>query len=315
MSLSTNLSTAIDRRGLTLDSEGSIFTIENSTTIPKRIAEEIILSVNHCPIISQNRIDGLLEFTVVPYRAPTRFQPVVCNTVAMTEDNFWGKVESTTSRIEEGKPISILGRQIFPSLTEAKREMVQGCTKISDLMVEFIDRAPNQGRVLDLGCGQGVNSIPLLEKGWHVTAIDNAPEALAMYREAVSARSIGSDRLKLINADITTHSFSPLNYDLIICIDVLPYIDSKKLRSVMMKIHESLVLNGQVIGTLFFSLTHSPPVTQELQEKLGAHFYPGDYIAPALLKNTGFLDDECTIRTDSKLEPCCAQFVGTKKAI
>lgn len=41
-------------------------------------------------------------------------------------------------------------------------------------LIEFFDKYPNKGKVLDLGCGQGRDAIALARLGYFVTGIDNS---------------------------------------------------------------------------------------------------------------------------------------------
>jgi hypothetical protein len=44
----------------------------------------------------------------------------------------------------------------------------------------------------------------------------------------------------------------------------------------------------------------------------GGNFYPREYI-PAILKNSGFYVEECSIRIDSEMQQYCAQFIAVKE--
>ncbi|MEJ5867058.1 class I SAM-dependent methyltransferase [Pseudokineococcus sp. 5B2Z-1] len=46
------------------------------------------------------------------------------------------------------------------------------------------------GRALDLGCGEGGDSVWLASRGWAVTSVDVAPTALARTREAAAAAGV-----------------------------------------------------------------------------------------------------------------------------
>ncbi len=59
---------------------------------------------------------------------------------------------------------------------------------------------PPYGKALDIGCGTGDHAVNLAQRGWHVTAVDNVPRALATARtKSVEA---GVD-VQYIQADVT----------------------------------------------------------------------------------------------------------------
>jgi SAM-dependent methyltransferase len=57
----------------------------------------------------------------------------------------------------------------------------------SRLMLSMLDPAPQES-VLDIGCGTGASSVPLLEKGLDVTGIDPSPYMLDVMAETLSNR-------------------------------------------------------------------------------------------------------------------------------
>ncbi|MET8353197.1 MULTISPECIES: class I SAM-dependent methyltransferase [unclassified Micromonospora] len=58
------------------------------------------------------------------------------------------------------------------------------------------------GTALDAGCGTGAGAMWLASHGWHVTAVDIAPEALARAAER-AANSEVSERVQWVEADLT----------------------------------------------------------------------------------------------------------------
>ncbi len=56
-------------------------------------------------------------------------------------------------------------------------------------LLEFIDQQP-VGRVIDLGCGTGTNSITLAQHGWDVTGVDIAFVALHKARQKAKAANV-----------------------------------------------------------------------------------------------------------------------------
>ena len=58
------------------------------------------------------------------------------------------------------------------------------------------------GRALDLGCGEGGDSLWLSRQGWDVTGVDISATAIDRARAAASAAGIPAERLHLVLADL-----------------------------------------------------------------------------------------------------------------
>jgi SAM-dependent methyltransferase len=89
------------------------------------------------------------------------------------------------------------------------------------LLVEALDRRPAQGRALDVGCGAGTYSLYMAERGYHVTAIDFMPQAIAMLRQRAAAA--GRD-IRAVRADVRTWT-ADAPFDVILdvgCLHSLP---------------------------------------------------------------------------------------------
>ncbi len=72
---------------------------------------------------------------------------------------------------------------------------------------EASDREPPYGRALDLGCGTGLWSVRLAQRGWEVTGVDIVPRALRAARErargaGVEARFVDGSMTALTAAGI-----------------------------------------------------------------------------------------------------------------
>lgn len=61
------------------------------------------------------------------------------------------------------------------------------------LFVEALQRAPAPGIAVDLGCGDGTETLALLHEGWTVLAADATPEAIERLLSSVPAEA--ADRL------------------------------------------------------------------------------------------------------------------------
>jgi len=91
---------------------------------------------------------------------------------------------------------------------------------IAEQIVGLFDRAedgrlPPYGSALDVGCGSGIWSVRLAQRGWDVTGIDIVPRALRRARER--SRQAGVDLL-LFEADVTALRASDVGegFDLIL---------------------------------------------------------------------------------------------------
>ena len=74
---------------------------------------------------------------------------------------------------------------------------------------------------LEIGCGTGKNTVWLITKASHVTAVDLSEQMLAQAKEKVSA-----DKVQFIQADITTPwTFANAHYDLVGFSLVLEHIE------------------------------------------------------------------------------------------
>jgi SAM-dependent methyltransferase len=60
------------------------------------------------------------------------------------------------------------------------------------------------GRALDLGCGEGGDSIWLAQHGWQVTAVDIAATAIARAQDLATRRGISGAQIVWVVADLAT---------------------------------------------------------------------------------------------------------------
>lgn len=83
---------------------------------------------------------------------------------------------------------------------EEKRAIASSTTKRAEQCIGWFNQylksvKKEKGRLLDVGCGLGRNSLPFLKSGWLVTAQDMVPAALEGYKQ--KARDYGR-RLRLV---------------------------------------------------------------------------------------------------------------------
>ena len=60
---------------------------------------------------------------------------------------------------------------------------------LGNLLPELRRRGLRAGRLLDIGCGTGKSFLPMLDRGWEVTAVDLSPAMLARARAKAAGRA------------------------------------------------------------------------------------------------------------------------------
>jgi ubiquinone/menaquinone biosynthesis C-methylase UbiE len=78
--------------------------------------------------------------------------------------------------------------------------------------------------VLDVGCGDGSVSLPLLTAERHLTLLDVSSNMLAVAQSHVPQKL--QDNVDLINSDFLQASLRPESYDVVICIGVLAHVSA-----------------------------------------------------------------------------------------
>ena len=78
-------------------------------------------------------------------------------------------------------------------------------------------------RVLDIGCGDGSLSVPLLPRSKHLTLLDVSSKMLDLARKKIPAERCGD--VELINGGFLGSDLRPRSFDLILCVGVLAHVD------------------------------------------------------------------------------------------
>jgi tellurite methyltransferase len=98
---------------------------------------------------------------------------------------------------------------------------------------------------LDLGCGAGRNTRFLLSRGWHVTAVDAEPEAIAAVSE------IKNENLTVVQSRFEEFDFGEARYDLVCAQFTLPFTPHDKFPTVWARLKMSIKPGGYFEGQFF----------------------------------------------------------------
>jgi SAM-dependent methyltransferase len=95
------------------------------------------------------------------------------------------------------------------------------------LLAPFLDRvgkAVGGGRALDLGCGTGVITLALAERGFDVVGVDHSPDMLAIAKEKLE-RSSTAGKHDLMTADVRALPLPSAEFDCVTCQGLLHHLD------------------------------------------------------------------------------------------
>jgi tellurite methyltransferase len=116
-----------------------------------------------------------------------------------------------------------------------------------DTLLGALDRFEAPGFAVDLGCGDGRDTVELLRRGWWVLALDGQEEAIRRLRERVDERA--AERLesrvarfeeaRWPEADLVNSSFA------------LPFCPPAYFDDFWHRVRDSIGLNGRFSGQLF----------------------------------------------------------------
>ena len=113
------------------------------------------------------------------------------------------------------------------------------------LLVNAVSLLPHKGRALELGSGAGRDTVYLLEQGFHVTAVDKDPHAIAILAE------LPQHNLRLIQSAFEDFKFGPEMYDLVSAQFALPFTSNERFDEVFARVKDSLRPGGIFVGQLF----------------------------------------------------------------
>lgn len=87
---------------------------------------------------------------------------------------------------------------------------------------KFLENSQHE-RILDIGCGDGSISLPLVNKNNSLTLLDMSEQMLALAQARIHPELIS--RVNIMKGDFISAHLETESYDLIICLGVLSYID------------------------------------------------------------------------------------------
>ncbi len=119
---------------------------------------------------------------------------------------------------------------------------------------DWLERAPQPGRVLIPGCGSGYEVRAFHERGWDVLAIDYSAAAIERSRQL-----LGSLSDKIVLADFFTHDFGGRKFDVIYERTFLCSLPPDVWPKYVKRMARLLVERGKLIGFFFYGQEDEGP--------------------------------------------------------
>lgn len=117
---------------------------------------------------------------------------------------------------------------------------------LTEAFVYWGDKPP--GRAVDLGCGHGMDTVRLMQKGWDVLAVDVTADGLDRLKQRNDLPDTGG--VQTLQTTFQEFEF-PEQVDLINSSRALPFCDPRDFPVVWEKIKESLKPGGVFCGHFF----------------------------------------------------------------
>ena len=124
---------------------------------------------------------------------------------------------------------------------------------------------------VDLGCGAGTETLALLERGWAVTAVDGAPEAIARLRASVAPEAVA----QLTTVVSPFHEVELPDADFVYASLSLPFCAPGEFREVWRRLRKALRPRAIFAGHFFGpndSWAETPDMTFHTREELDGLF-------------------------------------------
>ena len=127
--------------------------------------------------------------------------------------------------------------------------------EISSEIADLIPLLPKNAEVLDMGCGDGRNTIPLLKAGFNVTAVDLSRAGISKLEKLAQKDNL---KVKTVLSDMSLFIF-PHKYDLIISQGCLHFLNRRDWKIVLSRFKSYTKTGGFNAITVFTDKVDAPP--------------------------------------------------------
>lgn len=117
----------------------------------------------------------------------------------------------------------------------------------NELLEEIFFKLDLGSYFLDLGCGQGRDSLFMLTKGFKVDAVDISSQAIKEIKKRIKLNKLNNKNINLFNQDIGEFKITEDKYSIINAFNSLQFLSKIDGLKVINNIKKNLRINGYVI--------------------------------------------------------------------
>ncbi len=117
----------------------------------------------------------------------------------------------------------------------------------NELLLKIYSQLNIGANFLDLGCGQGRDSLFMLQKGFRVDAVDSSQEGINKIKEFININKLSSIDINLFCSDMINFNILKNKYEIINAYNSLQFSPKKVVLKIIEDIKSDIKNNGYVI--------------------------------------------------------------------
>ena len=114
------------------------------------------------------------------------------------------------------------------------------------LFLKIFSKDKNKGYFLDLGCGQGKDSLFMAENGFDVVAIDKSLDKIKKFEEYLEGKKI-KEKITLLSQDLADFDIEKDKYQIINAFNSLQFLPKQNALDVIKKMKNGVKIGGYIV--------------------------------------------------------------------
>jgi ubiquinone/menaquinone biosynthesis C-methylase UbiE len=204
------------------------------------------------------------------------------------------------------------GPKIWNSLAgKYDEKIIENCLESYESIIKKSgEYLKSSDKVLDIGCGTGITTIPLSKSVKKTTAVDYSPDMISIAKNKAKEENISN--IYFSHTPFLDNRFFPASFDVIFAVNYLQYV--KDIDETLDRIKSLLKNNGKFIFTIHFHEKKIPfsNMTSSLLNKLSISPYEKTISIKKWVDVLNKYGMEPIVSEEISLDPLC-QFIVAKK--